>query len=53
MITVQRFQDEDEAGDRSNYSGYALGAGVWSSDRGRALRVTRRLDAADIWINEP
>jgi betaine-aldehyde dehydrogenase len=51
VITVQRFQDEDEAVDWANDSGYALGASVWTSDHRRALRVTQRLDAGDIWIN--
>lgn len=51
VITVQRFGDEDGAVAMANDSGYALGASVWTRDHGRALRVARRLDAGDIWVN--
>jgi acyl-CoA reductase-like NAD-dependent aldehyde dehydrogenase len=30
---------------------YGLGASVWTSDISRAVRVARRLEAGDVWVN--
>jgi betaine-aldehyde dehydrogenase len=51
VITVQRFSDEDEAVRWANDHEYGLSASVWTRDHGRAMRVSRRLDAGCVWIN--
>ncbi|MBO0730623.1 MAG: gamma-aminobutyraldehyde dehydrogenase, partial [Acidimicrobiaceae bacterium] len=51
VITVQRFDDEDEAVRRANGVEYGLASSVWTRDHGRALRVSRKLDFGCVWIN--
>ncbi|HEY5359699.1 MAG TPA: gamma-aminobutyraldehyde dehydrogenase [Streptosporangiaceae bacterium] len=51
VITVQRFSDEDEAVRWANGTEYGLASSIWTSDHGRAMRVSRRLDFGCVWIN--
>jgi betaine-aldehyde dehydrogenase len=51
VITVQRFTDEDEAVRWANGVEYGLSSSVWTSDHGRAMRMTRRLDFGCVWVN--
>jgi acyl-CoA reductase-like NAD-dependent aldehyde dehydrogenase len=52
VVTVQAFDDEDEAVTRANASEFGLGASVWSRDLAKADRVARRVDAGMVWVND-
>lgn len=51
VLVVDRFSDETEALALANSTRYGLGGSVWTREISRALRVARRLDVADVWVN--
>ncbi len=51
VLTVQRFEDDDEVVARANDIRYGLAAGVWTRDLNRAHTMAGRLDAGIVWIN--
>ena len=51
VLAVIPFDDEEEAVRVGNDIVYGLAAGVWTSDIGRALRMSERLRAGTVWIN--
>ncbi|GBQ31112.1 NAD-dependent aldehyde dehydrogenase [Gluconacetobacter sacchari DSM 12717] len=51
VLTVQTFEDEEEALSLAAHPVYGLAAGVHTSDLGRAMRAVRALKAGTVWVN--
>jgi acyl-CoA reductase-like NAD-dependent aldehyde dehydrogenase len=51
VVTVTRFQDEDDAIRLANATEYGLAAGVWTSNLDRAMRCALGFASGYVWIN--
>ena len=51
VVTLQPFDDEDEAVMLANATAYGLAASLWTSDLHCAHRMAERIDAGIVWIN--
>ena len=51
VLTVETFDEEDEALALAEHPTYGLAAGLFTRDLSRALRITRRLQAGTVWVN--
>jgi aldehyde dehydrogenase (NAD+) len=51
VLSVLRFKDEEEALRIANDVRFGLGAGVWTRDIGRAIRMSERIQAGTVWVN--
>ena len=51
VLSVIGFDTEEEALAIANDTSYGLAAGVWTQSLPRALRMTRELQAGQIWVN--
>lgn len=51
VLSVIAFDDEDEAYELANDTKYGLGAGLWTTDMGRAIRGASRIKAGTVWVN--
>ena len=52
VVSVQRFTDEAQALSWANGVDYGLSASVWTTDVGRALRMSRSLQFGCVWVND-
>jgi aminomuconate-semialdehyde/2-hydroxymuconate-6-semialdehyde dehydrogenase len=51
VLTVERFDDEDEAAALANAGTYGLAAYLWTSNLERALRMAERIRTGMVWVN--
>lgn len=51
VLSIIKFKDEDEAVAIANDIRFGLGAGVWTGDIGRAIRMSERIQAGTVWVN--
>jgi len=51
VLTLQTFEDEDEAVALANATDYGLAAILYTGDQARADRVSDRLVAGTVWVN--
>ena len=51
VLSVIPFENEEEAIKIGNDVNFGLAAGVWTSDIGRAIRMSSKLRAGTIWVN--
>lgn len=53
VLPILKWTDEDDVIARANASEYALGGQVWSGDAERALALGSRLEAGNVFVNQP
>lgn len=51
VMSILKFKDEAEVIERANKTCYGLGAGVCSTNIGRALSVAHQIRAGTVWVN--
>ncbi|MCV4343526.1 aldehyde dehydrogenase family protein [Pseudomonas capsici] len=51
VLTIQAFDDEEQALSLAEHDTYGLAAGLHTADLNRALRLIRRLEAGTVWVN--
>ncbi|MCW2866791.1 MAG: carnitine dehydratase [Marmoricola sp.] len=51
VLAVIPFTDEADAVRIANDSRFGLGAGVWTSDIGRAFRLAEQIQSGTVWVN--
>src|SRR3546814_18180488 len=52
VLSVIKFNDEDDAVSIANDSRFGLGSGVWTRDIGRAFRMSERIQAGTVWFKQ-
>lgn len=51
VVTIQAFDDDDQALALANDSRYGLSSTVWTRNLPRALRVAKQIETGVVWIN--
>lgn len=51
VVTIQPFENEEEALEMANNSEYGLAATVWTNDLKQAHRVSSELETGIVWVN--
>ncbi len=51
VVTLHRFETEDEALEIANCTRYGLAGSVWTGDLGRGKRFSKSIETGMVWIN--
>lgn len=51
LITLERFESDDDAVHRANATRYGLAASVWTRDFRAARNLARRIKFGNVWVN--
>jgi (Z)-2-((N-methylformamido)methylene)-5-hydroxybutyrolactone dehydrogenase len=51
VLSIMQFDHEEEAVEIANDSRYGLAAGIWTKDMARAHRLSRVIEAGQVWVN--
>ncbi len=51
VVTLQPFDDEDQAVEQANATNYGLAASVWTTHLARGHRVVSKLASGIVWVN--
>lgn len=51
VVSLQPFDDEEQAVALANDTEYGLATSIWSADVGRCLRLASHIDAGLVWVN--
>lgn len=51
VLSVIRYKDEEDAIKIANGTRFGLAAGLWTTNLQRAMRMSRRLQAGTVWLN--
>jgi aldehyde dehydrogenase (NAD+) len=51
VLTIQTFENEEEALALADHSTYGLAAGLFTRDLSRAIRITKAMQAGTVWVN--
>jgi (Z)-2-((N-methylformamido)methylene)-5-hydroxybutyrolactone dehydrogenase len=51
VLSVIPFKDEEDALRIANDVRFGLGAGVWTRDIGRSIRMSERIQSGTVWVN--
>ena len=51
VLSIMGFEDEAQAIRMANDTVYGLAAGVWTQNMGRAMRMSKALEAGTVWVN--
>ncbi len=51
VLAAASFSTEEEALEKANDSRFGLGASLWSTDINRIHRLSRRVEAGTVWVN--